>query len=631
MQQAEFSLKPLSIQAFTKIVWGLFAAYFLIEILLIPYCMLAYDEYWFAQHILQYTQHIPYRDFLPYKTTLGYYILTLPMWFFHDLFKPVFLIKDEIALINSLILGGAAIYSGRFFNLKAILLTLLVIISSQFFLFYSVDLRTDMLASWLGLIAALFILREKNSWAGLFVGLSFLISQKAAWFFIAINFAYLLTWLISYTKNCSTSLLSIKLRSIVIFNVCFLFCLTLYVLFWSFISSPAVVFHSLFYEAYTQAKITWYSQVYRVYWQMILANGPLFIVLLPLTWLGLFVSPLSSQRVFIISFSTALMGLLISYQQAFPYNMVFAVPACFLIYADFFTWLSNLSSKNSDLRIKQRFLFWFLASWAIGVISLFIIQEVTSAYFLILAIPFCLFLFIKNHQTVYAHLMLLAIFFLGIFYPLLRVMEFTSTFNSGYQKFTLALTDELIKNEGGYIAGTPLLYFKRQAIPGLENLISPAIAYLYYPSKKLLPILIPSLYLIPTTQTDILANLKTTPVKLYVNNNRMMNLPPAILSYLHSEFTHFWASVYIYSPEIPLNQKQFIVKFNGKYRVLATNKARILIDNKKIQPNSFITLTKGSHRSLTSETYRLQLVPTHLEQKLPLEYQRDAWQATGKL
>ncbi len=609
-----------------NVSWAIIAiclSYLIFQLIYIPYAALSVDEFWFAHHIYEYTHKLPYRDFLPYKTVLGYYLFSIPYYFWHSLYY----LKDEIALINTFFLLGVSYWLMRFYHPKALLYTVLLILANHLFLVYSVDLRVDMLTSWLALISILLILSNRFALAGLALALSFLISQKALWFFLATNLSLACYWLL-IARNRQF------FRDSLIFNLSFLLPIAVYIAFWAHQSSLALVLNNVFYEGYTQAKITFYSTIYYQCWHVILSNGPLLILLWPLTWLPLFVRLKDDnadylRRVFISIYSSTLLFFILSYQQAFPYGLVYTVPVCFLIYPDFISWLQQLFTQKRDLiYFNSRKVFWFLSLYTIGVISIVIIMQLPFAYFLLAVIPVCLGIFFMVPQLTNPGIdsikVSLIILFActGLLYPMFRFIFTAYLINGDYQKSMVTISNELLKEGGGYFAGIPLIYNQDQTIRGLKNLISPATAYINNPSKELLPVLIASLYLEPRSADEIVHDLTVTPVKFYVNNYRVNLLPDSIHHYLQSEFAHYWGSVYIYAPRI--TKKKFLLKFSGNYQVIAKQNSKIFLDKKKIIPNQVITLREGMHQSNAHGTYRLKYVPQHT---IPLDwrYANDRW------
>src|SRR3990167_3255125 len=608
---------------YPKNIIALCLIYLVFQILYIPYAALSVDELWFAHHIYTYTHQLPYRDFLPYKTVLGYYLLSIPFFLSHTLLWPLYYIKDEIAIINTLLFMVTGFWLSQFFNPKAVFYSFCLIFANQLFLIYSVDLRVDMLTSWLGLISVLFILTNRSTLAGFAIALSFLISQKALWFFLATNAALGIYGLYN-ARHWRI------VQQIIQFNVATLIPIGLYVLFWALVSSPAIVLNSVFYEGYTQAKIHWYSQIYYDCWQTILTNGPLLMMLWPLTWIGLFnqeaSNPEKSRRVFITSYAFVMLFFIISYQQAFPYNMVYCMPVFLLIYPDFFSWALAHFRENARI-FNERKLFWFLSLFAVSIMSLTIIFALPAAYFLIALIPILLGLLLHSKQkdiTLFPAPIFIFIIFTGIVYPLLNFSIIAYNLNGHYQQSMIMLTNNLLTKEDNYFAGTPLLYNKDQAIPGLKNLIGPAISYLYTPKKNLLPIMIPSLYLTPRTAEEVIHYLKNTSVKLYVNNYRIVMLPSTIRHYLMTEFAPFWGSIYIYAPFINKERLTFLLKFAGTYEIQSDPSAIIYIDNQKVSLNTTIQLRKGVHYSRTNQDYRLKLIPEHSLKLNPAD-KNDDW------
>jgi hypothetical protein len=590
--------------------------YIIFQLVYIPYSVLARDELWFAHHIYQYTQHIPYRDFAPYKTVLGYYLLSMPLYFFHGMLAPLYYIKDEIAIINACAIGGIALWSSQWFQPRAMFYTLLIIISSQLFLIYSADLRVDMLASWLCLISILLLLGRRTQLAGFFLALGFLVSQQVLWYVVATNGAFVIYGLAARESRKTV-------RAFLEFNLSLLATVLLYVGIWSCFSNMSTVLHSVFYEAYTQSKITFYGSAYHAYWGAILKDGPLLILLWPLTLLSLFDVKLRehphSRRVFIVAYSLLAILVMMTYKQLFPYNIVFFVPAFFVLYAEFFTWLLALFNQPQAapaLTLSSRQLFWFFSFYIFYIVGMVINFSVPLVYLAIIVIPVASWIYLENKKSwrvTLALMIMMTVLLTGIFLPLVRTSVYAYTLNGQYQRDMILLTHELLHDQEEYVAGVPLLYNKDQTIAGLKNLIAPAVQYLYTPEPALLPVLLPALDMEPRSVEQVLQDLQTKPVKLLVNNDRIANLPPRILNYLRSEFQHYWGGVYLYSPTVKPDQHAFQLKFSARYKVEPVEMQPVVIDGEARLPHVIVTLASGQHRSSASVAYRLRLVPTHLD------------------
>jgi hypothetical protein len=598
-------------------------SYLIFQLIYIPHTAFSVDEFWFAHHIFEYTHKIPYRDFLPYKTVLGYYLLSIPLYWVGNLLQPLYWIKDEIALINTLFLAGTAFWLTQFFQPRAILATLVLILANQFFLIYSIDLRVDMLTSWLGLLSILCILSNRYLLAGFVLALSFMVSQKALWFWMATNIALGTTgWIAAYRWQSVWRMMK--------FNAATLIVIMLYVAFWSWHSDLSTVLKNIFYEGYTQSKITWYSQVYYACWHGIFLSGPLLIMLWPLTWISIFIDKANpktqQQRLFITIYSAIMMLFIIFYQQAFPYNMVFCIPVYFLTYSDFFSWLFTFEPTHLT---KQPRYIWFIFCSALSL-ALNIIFALPLICYLIALLPLFLFIFLDKKYT---HLVKAPLFILfiytGVAYPLLRFELITPKLENTYQTSIITLSSALLNDGGGFFAGTPLFYQHDQAIPGLKNLIHPAIAYLYHPENKILPLMLSSLYLTPRTSQDIIQDLKATPVKFYVNNYRITALPASIRNYLATEFEQYWGSVYLYAPKIRAKNRSFQLKFSGQYQIMSPNGTSIILDQQKILSHDVIKLTKGVHISHANQDYRLKYMPENIDPQFQKK-QKDRWKEVIK-
>ena len=177
----------VSLRAWQSSILLICLSYFIFECFFIPFEVLSADEFVFARHIYEYTFHIPYLDFQPYKSVIGHYLLVIPLFFSHTLFEPIFYIKEEIALLNTACIALTCYWGATLFDKRAVLLTMLALLANHYFLIYSTDLRVDMLTSWCCLFSLLAIGQARLTLGGLLLGLAFLISQKAMWYVIAIN------------------------------------------------------------------------------------------------------------------------------------------------------------------------------------------------------------------------------------------------------------------------------------------------------------------------------------------------------------------------------------------------------------------------------------------------------------
>ncbi|MDX1902065.1 MAG: hypothetical protein SFW66_08730 [Gammaproteobacteria bacterium] len=589
----------------------LIAAYLIFQFFQIPYTIIAVDEFFFAHHIHQFVQHVPYRDFPPYKTILGYYLLSPLTLLSHDPVKIFFYIKDQIAVMNALFFILAASWGRRFFSMQAIFLTCAFVMASQLFLIYSVELRVDMLTCWVGLFSFFFILSERFTLAGFTIGLSFLVSQKALWFWAATDFALGMYW-IMLTRDF------VSFRKIIFFNLAAFIPIVIYVLFWASLSSVSIVLHSVFYEAYLQSKIIYYASIHHECWQAMLNGGPLFILLWPLTWISVFAAP-QKNRILIALYAAALMLCVVTYQQPFPYNIVFLFPGLFFVYSDFITWIlaglphPNGTQTRNDGFFGSKKILYFCFFYTIVLTGLCVYFDLLLSYYFIIFVPVLFAYFLrKGPQAIYGKLLVGVILYVGLICPLIRLIYINPySFDGAYQQSMIRLGESLLQKDDSYIAGTPFLYNKNQAVLGLKNLIAPAIEYLYKPSPMLAPMLLDSLYMVPRTAQQVLQDLQKAPIKLYVNNFRIYYLPDTIKKYLAAHFKHYWGSIYLYAPTIERKQTVFRLKFDGEYQIESVRD--VAIDHAILRPNATIHLRHGIHTVKATSDVRLVFVPNHID------------------
>jgi hypothetical protein len=326
-----------------------------------------------------------------------------------------------------------------------------------------------------------------------------------------------------------------------------------------------------------------------------------------------------SPRVFVTTYGLLAILVMMTYKQLFPYNIVFFVPAFFVLYAEFFTWLLRVFSGNNDtpaVTLSVRQLFWFFSLYIIYIVGMVMNFNLPIAYLTIALIPAALWIRLTDRKSWHRALpiaLVMTVFLTGIFLPLVRMSVYTYALNGQYQRDMIILTNELLQGQEEYIAGVPLLYNKDQTVAGLKNLIAPAVQYLHTPEPALLPVLLPALDMEPRTVEQVLQDLHTKPIKLLVNNDRIANLPPRLLNYLRTEFQHYWGGIYLYSPTIQPGQHAFLLKFTARYKVEPVEMQPVVIDGEERLPHAIITLASGQHHSEAGVLYRLRLLPAHLD------------------
>jgi len=485
---------------------------------------------------------------------------------------------------------------------------------------YSTNIRIDLLAYWFCLISVLLLFEKRVILAGIFLGLGFLTSQKVIWYIFASNGALIGCW-IFFSREWRTA------REIILFNVFIVLTIAFYILIWGTLSSFDTVLRSVFYEAFLLYNVDVYAKYTLLYWWAILIHNPFLVLLWPLTFITLVVRPkedtLFEKRVFTIIYAGAIMFCLLPYSQIFPYYMVVTVPAFFLLYAGFFSWLYQIFSEDNSIHMK-----WIDRYGLCGLIFMYIAAllfiifyfSLPPIYLMLAFIPILLGIFIIKRINVLTFI-LLTVLWMGLIYPLSLSLVKLPGKNARYQKFTLQLTDLLLKEGGDYIAGVDLIYNKEQPIPVMRNLGLLPLEYLKHPSEKLAKAMLPSLSMAPPMTTlDVIQLLKKSDVKFFVNTYRLELLPQTIKTYLSLEYKHYWGSIYLYAPTIEQGKQTINIKFSGQYKVEGANPN---IDGKLFFNDSVILLTKGNHFSESKQPYNLTFIPQNILLKLDPKYKSD--------
>lgn len=596
-------------------------AYFAIESAYILYADLSLDDFWLGFHNYEYKTALPYRDFPPYKTVLGYYIFLIPLSLFHGPLKPLIFTKLVIALINTGFLAIIALWLKKFYEPKAIFTSFALIIFMQMFLCFSADLRVDVLAFWFCLVSLLLIFEEKFILAGLCLGFAFLISQKAIWYFVATNCGLFTNWLCEERSWKA-------IKKAVFFNSSAIILLLIYIFFWAYFANLSEVLNSVFYEAWLISSQNWSMEFRDLFWRFIVNNNPGLILLWPIAFMGLFILPVK-RRPFLLSYSLTILVFVIHVKQPFAYYLLAALPVLFLVYCEFFSAVYR-GFFLSTWQKKWVVIFSILYLIGLGFLSLKL--HLATAYLIVALIPSLLAIYFmedldENWRIIFTKLLAFTFVLIGIIFPVFLFIYLVPSLDGRYQRSMIYLTDELLKEGGSYVAGVPLLHSVKQPVPGLVHLIGPSLVYLKQPSKELYPAMqLGSLYLSPDSSQQIIESIKKAPVKLYVDNNRFHSLPPEIHQFLASQYQHFWGSIFLYAPLVTAGRQTLTIKFSGQYKVLAAKEALIYLDKRRIMPNSISYLEKQSYLSDANSSYRLKLIPAKLNKPLEPEFKSNQWQ-----
>lgn len=143
------------------------------------------DEFQGASAVDRLLNGVPYRDFVPYKNVLGYYLQLPVLAVVRDPWWGLITLRVCLVLVNGLFLLVLAMQLRPLVTPAAAMISTSLLACMTTFVERGHELRVDQLAGWLGAFGLLAVVRERPGRAGFLLGLAFLFSQKAAFFMAA--------------------------------------------------------------------------------------------------------------------------------------------------------------------------------------------------------------------------------------------------------------------------------------------------------------------------------------------------------------------------------------------------------------------------------------------------------------
>jgi hypothetical protein len=323
----------VSNRRFATALSALLLLYLGVEIVYIIRFPLVMDEFGEAGVVFRMRELIPYRDFVPYKTVLGYYIqfpiLMLPF----RTWTLLLLTKVEMALITATALGYAVWLLRDRIDRRALLAALALLLAMSTFLERSAELRVDMMTGLAGLLSLVFLLRKQPLASGVLAAVSFLMSQKGAFYVIATAVALLYLLIVVRERTRET------LRFGVAWSAAAATILILYIAAWSLSAGSTAVVRPTFVSAARVAGMTDYSDIRLHYWAQTLERNPFFYALFVAAVAALFRKGLQNrdqQDNLLAAYGATIAVQSAMYQQPWPYFFVVVLPVALIVHARFF-------------------------------------------------------------------------------------------------------------------------------------------------------------------------------------------------------------------------------------------------------------------------------------------------------
>ena len=328
--------------------------YILIQWQYIYHLPLVMDEFQQASSSLRVLTDIPYLDYLPYKTLLGYYFQSWILQIYSQSdgggsWVAFVKCKEYIALLNMLSMFLVGMYCRKLFGIKAVIFGLLSLVLVSTFLERSSELRVDMLTAWFGLAGLVFLLGRRLVLAGIFTGLSFLVSQKGVYYSFAIC--------VSYGLYCLVRLpLREAVRSGCLLSVSILVPIAIYIILWATVAGYEQVITGIFFRNTHIVFDDIYQNMNRFWFQMIRRNLVFFIIVAA-SFIWFFVQAckgrIDKKSAIITLYSLVLLVLCFSNKQPWPYFFVVLLPTLALLIVAFADDLLGSVEKKGVVRMAS--------------------------------------------------------------------------------------------------------------------------------------------------------------------------------------------------------------------------------------------------------------------------------------
>jgi hypothetical protein len=539
--------KDVSARVYAVWVLGCALGYLALQLLYLRHLPLTTDEFDGALDVYRLRDEVPYVDFKPYKTVLGYYSQLPPLLLGSDVWSSMVNVKLALAVLNTALTLLAAWLARPLFTRLALALALPCWLLMSNWLERSSELRVDAQTAWPGLFALLVLLRGRAVLAGLLCALSFLISQKGVYFIAGSGCALLAGLAVRQDKR-------VALADGVRFTLACLAPIALYFAFFSLLESAAATTRVMFMSHNAIAFTDIYPNI-RKFWRQTLEQNPgLYalaalglIALLTRTARGVVQRDASEARVRdtqLFAYCAVLTAGFIWHKQPWPYFFVLLAPTAFVLCASAVDIIGRASTTRAGLAV----------CWTV------------------LAIPIVL----------------------SLAYPAMRVPVVTRE-SQAYQRHMIELASALVDETETYLAGFDILFDREQSPQALRRLsIGTRRALERAPEAKI---------------DAMLEELKAKPPKLLVRNERFNGMPKRVKRYLQDNYAPFWGNLELYAPRIT-RAATIDLAFAGAYRVEIEGAGKTIeIDGRELSEGDVIELTRGEHAVEAQQRGRLVWQP----------------------
>lgn len=334
-------------------VWliGVAALYLGLSAVYVSRLPLVMDEFQGARAVWRLTSEVPYRDFLPYKTVLGYYLQLPALMAVEDPWTALLVVKAWMALLAAGVLGTGAVLLARELRPGAVVAALGGALVMSDFLERSPDLRVDLPTALVAFLSFLALLRRRPGLAGVLAGLAFTVSQKAVYGLLAGAVAILAGELVERRYGLGRGMARYLGGAAATVGA--------YLVFWAAVAgSFSRVFRAVFLSHVDIALGELYPGIWSLFWGQTLGRNPLYwalaavavVVVAARAWRQ---GADRGRHATIASYGAAMLGLGAWHRQPWPYFFVLLVPTVFLLHATLLHLLAEQWKGESRRRLRM--------------------------------------------------------------------------------------------------------------------------------------------------------------------------------------------------------------------------------------------------------------------------------------
>lgn len=524
---------------------------------------LSVDEFNGAWSVAQLATRTPYVDFEPYKPVLGYYVQLALLCLARDTWHGYLAVRLGMVYLTGTVLLLGALRLQRIFRPGAACLAFALMVVMTSLLEWAIEVRLDMLTALFGFVSLILLLNRRAGLAGTVAGLGFLTSQKGAMFALAGGIA-LLGCLVTHRDRR-------WVRDVLVYGVCVVLPISLYVLYWSLVASFAKVWGPTFAQATQLRAMTTppcsRTNLYQMYWAETLTRNS-FYYLCALWAMGSLLAMGGSRnpRQTMLLFYGGTVGvIMVSVRQPWPYSFVLLVPTVFVLLAEHFS--RELERPASLLRQP------------------------------VIWVAYGLF---------------------GLVLPLSELPIVTQS-DTGPQRQAIKLTEALLGTEDRYFAGFQFLYrgdanthslstVDLNSAPPIQSLTAAQVA-------------------------EILERLQKEPIRVLLYTFKIdADVPTLIRKHLYRNYAPFWGNVWMYAPQVRPSDSEVNLLFTDVYSIEMDQPHPVLIDSQAYAPGATLALKRGRHTIATPARLRLKLRAAKVDHLLDPAYRKPVnffWPSRG--